>query len=87
MMVKIRTIFDRLSFSDLANPSLLANLSVKLSTARRPAALDGPGVACWGSAPCLFCPVRSVMAVGAIIKFIPKSSRPRNKRATSFLRF
>ena len=37
-----------------SEPSLLASLSAKLSTVRRPAARAAPGVACWGLARCSF---------------------------------
>ena len=52
-----------MSFSDLANPSLIASLSVKLSTARRPAARAAPDVACWGSARCII--LSGAVAYGA----------------------
>ena len=52
-----------------------------------PAARAAPAADCWGSARCLFCPALWGTAPGATIKFIPKSSRQRNKRATSCRQF
>ena len=66
---------------------VFASLSVKLSTAPQTAGRAAPAGDCWGLARCLFCPALWGTAPGATIKFIPKSSRQRNKRATSCRRF